>query len=130
MTKIRVYYADTDALGIVYHANYLRYFELARTESLRQLGIELPFLLAEYGIQFAVVQAVVKYHKPARLDDELLIISRVTAVGKASVTYQQKIQLANKPDTLLCEAEVKLVAVDQEMRPKPLPDALKLEIVK
>jgi acyl-CoA thioester hydrolase len=68
----RVYYGDTDAIGIVYHANYLRFFEMARTESLRSIGVELPLLLSEYGIQFAVVDLAIQYHKPARLDDELL----------------------------------------------------------
>jgi len=129
MTLIRVYYADTDALGVVYHANYLRYFELARTESLRQLGFELPSLLVEYGVQFAVVHAAVKYHKPARLDDELRIETRVSGIGKASVTYQQYIYLSNNADLLICEAEIKLVTVDQQMRPKALPDALKKEII-
>lgn len=128
MTVVRVYYADTDALGIVYHANYLRYFELARTEALRQRGIELPSLLSEYGIQFAVVQADIKYHKPARLNDELNIQTEVSEIGSASVCYQQSIYLYSKPAVLLCEAKIKLVTIDQQMRPKRLPDALKTEI--
>lgn len=124
----RVYYADTDALGIVYHANYLRYFEMARSESLRERGIELPFLLTEYGIQFAVVTATVKYHKPARLGDQLCIVSRINKFGRASVTYQQDIYLSDKCGDLLCSAEIKLVTVDQSMRPQAVPNALKKEI--
>ena len=130
----RVYYGDTDAIGIVYHANYLRFFEMARTESLRSIGIELPLLLAEYGIQFAVVELTIKYFKPARLDDDLLLESQVSDVGKASVTYQQRIHLPNKikgqSGDMICEARVKLVVVDENMRPTPVPSALKQEIMR
>lgn len=125
---VRVYYSDTDALAVVYHANYLRFFEMARTEALRQRGIELPFLLTEYGIQFAVVQALVKYHKPARLGDELCIVSKISKIGKASVTFEQSIYLSNNHGELLCSGEIKLVTVDKDMRLKHLPQALKTEI--
>lgn len=127
--SVRVYYADTDALGIVYHANYLRYCEAARTESLRELGIELPYLVKEYGIRFAVVTATIKYLKSARLDDLLFIVSTINKIGRASVTYKQDIYLTNRQGGLLCSAEIKLVTVGQDMRPCALPDALKMEIV-
>lgn len=127
--QIRVYYADTDALGIVYHANYLRFFELARTESLRALGIELPFLIRDYGIQFAVVHANVQYHKPARLDDMLLLVSRIKHISRASVLYEQNIYLADHEDALICSAEIKLVTVDDQMHPRAVPDVLKQEIL-
>lgn len=125
---VRVYYSDTDALGVVYHANYLRFFEMARTESLRQRGIELPFLLTEFGIQFAVVDAAIKYHKPARLGDQLCIASKISKFGRASVTYEQDIYLSDRQGDLLCSGEIKLVTLDQNMRLKPLPDSLKTEI--
>lgn len=126
---IRVYYADTDAIGIVYHANYLRYFEMARTESLRKLGIELLSLLAQYGVQFAVVTANLTYHKSAKLDDQLFVVSTISNIGRASVTYKQDIYLTDKQGHLLCSAEIKLVSIDQNMRPCALPDALKAEII-
>lgn len=126
---IRVYYADTDSFGIVYHANYLRFCEMARTESLRERGIGLPYLMTQYGIQFAVVNANLTYHKPAQLDDQLLIVSTISNVGRASVTYQQDIYLDDKQGPLICSVSIKLVSVDQNMRPQALPDALKMEIV-
>lgn len=127
---IRVYYADTDALGVVYHANYLRFFESARTEFLRALGIELPSLMRDHGIQFAVVEASIKYHKPARLNDMLVIVSRIKNIGNASVLYEQNIYLADHEDTILCSAEVKLVTVDNQMRAIAMPDVFKQEISK
>lgn len=126
----RIYYADTDAIGIVYHANYLRFCEMARMESLRSIGIELPLLLKEHGVQFAVFELGLKYHKPARLDDLVTIESAVTNVARASVVYHQNIYLPDKSGDLLCEAKVKLVVVNKDMRPAPLPAALKQEIMR
>jgi acyl-CoA thioester hydrolase len=124
---LRVYYADTDAIGIVYHANYLRFFEAARTEYLRAIGIQLPSLLTDYGVQFAVVSIDAKFHKPARLDDELVIKSRVMQIGRASVNYEQEIFLANHAD-LLCAANVKLAVLDRQMRPTAVPEVLSQKI--
>ncbi len=124
--EIRVYYADTDALGIVYHATYLRFFESARTESLRARGFELPLLMQEHGIQFAVVHIDIKYLKPARFNDKLLVQSKISNIGRASITYQQEIYLSDTQRDLLCEAQVKLVTIDKNMRPQPVPDFLKL----
>jgi acyl-CoA thioester hydrolase len=126
---VRVYYADTDALGIVYHANYLRYFEAARIEFLRARKIALTSLLQEYGVQFAVVTAAVQYLKPARFDNQLCVVSRIIKMGSASITYQQDIYLSDRGGDLLCSAEIKLVTVDQNMRPQAIPDALKKEIM-
>lgn len=126
----RVYYGDTDAIGIVYHANYLRFFEMARTESLRSIGIELPFLVAEHGIQFVVVEIHIKYHKPARLDDQLAIASEVSELGRASLTYQQQIYLRDQPSDILCEARVKLVVVDKTMRPIAVPEIIRKEMMR
>lgn len=128
-TQIRVYYADTDAQGIVYHANYLRFFELARIETLRALGIELPTLIAEYGVQFAVVQMTVKFIKPARLDDQLLIVSRISHIGRASIHYQQDIYFPDQNKELVCTAEVRLVAVNKHMRPQAVPEFIKKGIL-
>lgn len=126
---VRVYYADTDSIGIVYHANYLRFCEMARCESLRERGIDLTYLRTQYGIQFAVVNANITYHKAAQLDDQLLIVSTISNIGRARVTYKQDIYLTDKQGALICSVEIKLVSVDQNMRPQALPDALKMEIV-
>lgn len=128
LLSVRVYYSDTDALGVVYHANYLRFLEMARTESLRERGIELPFLLTHYGIQFAVVTATVKFKKPARLGDQLCIATHIIKLGKASLTYAQNIYLTNRGGDLVCTAEIKLVTVDSKMHLLSIPKALKMEI--
>ncbi|HSX20154.1 MAG TPA: YbgC/FadM family acyl-CoA thioesterase [Gammaproteobacteria bacterium] len=125
---LRVYYADTDAIGIVYHANYLRFLEAARTEYLRAMDIQLPTLLSEYGVQFAVVHIDINYHKAARLDDELLIVSTVSHIGRASVNYGQEIYRL-KTEELLCTAKIKLAVVDQQMRPCAVPEILRRGIL-
>lgn len=124
LLTMRVYYADTDAIGIVYHANYLRYFEAGRTEALRSKGIALSSLLNEYGVQFAVVSANVLFHKPARLEDQILIATKINKIGRASIAYQQSIYLSDKQGELLCNAEIKLATVDKHMRVHKLPDML------
>lgn len=125
---IRVYYADTDAQGIVYHANYLRFFEAARTEFLRSLDIELIDMVKKHGVQFAVVGLNIKYHKPAYLDDKVLLVSRISKIGSSSVIYQQEMYRPDKNGILLCSADVKLVTVDVNMRPCRVPNILREEI--
>jgi acyl-CoA thioester hydrolase len=87
---IRVYYEDTDAGGIVFFANYLKFFERARTEWLRACGIDQRRLAEENGIVFIVSETAVRYHSPARLDDRLTIASRIERLGKASVEFVQE----------------------------------------
>ena len=81
---LRVYYEDTDAAGVVYHANYLRFAERARTEALRDLGIPHAELLREHGVMFMVRRVEVDYLRPARLDESLAVITEPLAVGGAS----------------------------------------------
>lgn len=88
---VRVYYEDTDAGGIVYYANYFRFAERARTEILRQYGIEHTALLAEERVAFAVKETHADYIKPARLDDALVVETQVNEVGGASVRMTQNI---------------------------------------
>src|SRR4051794_21332991 len=87
---IRVYYEDTDAGGIVFYANYLKFFERARTEWLRSLGIEQRALREETGGIFVVGETTVRYHRPARLDDELLVTARIQESGRASLIIAQQ----------------------------------------
>jgi acyl-CoA thioester hydrolase len=86
---LRVYYQDTDAGGIVYHANYLAFAERARTEALRAMGIPHTEMLSHHGVMFVVRRAVLDYQRPARLDDELVIETRIEQVGGASATLRQ-----------------------------------------
>lgn len=89
---VRVYYEDTDAGGVVYYANYLRYLERARTEWLRSLGVDQSQLLNEAGLAFAVRSASIEYLKPARLDDELQVLVDIESVGRAQVHFSQRIE--------------------------------------
>lgn len=87
---IRVYYEDTDAAGVVYYANYLKFFERARTEWLRSVGISQQRLVENEGLLFVVRRTTVEYHAPARLDDTLSIVSRLAKLGRVSVEFSQE----------------------------------------
>jgi acyl-CoA thioester hydrolase len=118
--NVRVYYEDTDAGGIVYYANYLKFFERARTEWLRALGIHQQDLLDRESVAFVVRSATIDYLAAARLDDELTLNLTVEKLGRASVQF---VQQASCGDTLLASASVKVGCVDAAtMRPRPLPD--------
>jgi acyl-CoA thioester hydrolase len=88
---LRVYYEDTDAGGVVYYANYLRYAERARTEALRELGIPHAELVARHGLMFVVRRIKVDYLRPARLDESLTVTTEALAVGGASVVLRQEV---------------------------------------
>src|ERR1700743_2725756 len=92
---VRVYYEDTDAGGVVYHATYLRYAERARTEALRDLGIPHAELVERYTLMFMVRRIEVDYLRPARLDDSLTVVTEPLAVGGASMTLRQDVQGPN-----------------------------------
>ena len=105
---VRVYWEDTDAGGIVYYANYLRFFERARTEWLRSLGIAQRALRDSVGGMFVVSEAQVRYHLPARLDDELLVTAWPLEIRRASLTIGQQAWLKGRgANTLLCEASIR-----------------------
>jgi acyl-CoA thioester hydrolase len=108
---IRVYYEDTDAGGVVYHANYISFMERARTEALRQLGFGQAALIASSGLAFAVRNIHVDYRKPARLDDELTVRSTVTDLGRAQLTFHQTV-LRN--DEILVQAKVHIACFSVE----------------
>ncbi|MFD2365965.1 tol-pal system-associated acyl-CoA thioesterase [Pseudoduganella sp. GCM10020061] len=117
---VRVYYEDTDAGGIVYYANYLKFFERARTEWLRSVDISQQSLAGEAGAIFVVRSAAVDYHAPARLDDELKLTLQVEKLGRASVEFLQQAWCGEQ---LLASARVKVGCVDAAtLRPRGLPD--------
>lgn len=119
---VRVYYEDTDAGGVVYYANYLRFMERARTEWMRELGFEQDELSQNDGVVFAVRSANLEFIKAARFNDLLQVGVAVTAKGKASVTFDQSITRA---DELICHGEVRLACVDAaQFIPKPIPAAV------
>lgn len=119
---IRVYYEDTDAAGIVYYANYLKYFERCRTEWLRSLGFEQRQLAAREHLQFVVAELSVQYHRPARLDDALDIDASIVERARSYVVFRQQ---ARRGAELLASARVKVACVDSErLVPARLPAAL------
>ena len=118
---VRVYYEDTDAAGIVYYANYLKFAERARTEMMRDLGASHSQLNRESGLAFVVKRCVVDYRYPARLDEMLDVQSLIGRVRGASFDLVQRIFRA---DLLLVSIEVKLALVDESLRAARLPAAL------
>lgn len=116
---IRVYYEDTDAGGVVYHANYLRFMERARTEWLRKQGYEQDELRRE-GIVFAVRSAVIEYVKPACFNELLNVSVEIRQYRGASVDIHQAV--SNQSGEILCEGDIRVVCVEADsMRPRPFP---------
>ncbi len=133
---VRVYWEDTDAGGIVFYANYLKFFERARTEWLRSLGLGQQALRDDVGGMFVVTDVQLKYHRPARLDDMLSVTAQVRTSGRASLLLQQRAWLMPAAGTsaalphsversLLCEGTVRIGWVDAaRMRPQRIPAAV------
>jgi acyl-CoA thioester hydrolase len=119
---VRIYYEDTDAAGIVYYANYLRYAERARTEWLRELGHAHRAMTDAEGLAFAVRRCVIDYQKPAKLDDLLSVESVVTHVKAASLDLIQNVL---RGADLLARLEIKLACLDNSLRPARMPETLR-----
>ena len=128
---IRVYWEDTDAGGIVFYANYLKFMERARTEWLRSLGIAQGKLREETGGIFVVSETQLKYHRPARLDDELLVTAELSQIGSASLIISQRVLSNPEQSTstgapsaraVLCEGTIRIGWVDAaSLRPARIP---------
>lgn len=119
---VRVYYEDTDAAGVVYYANYLKYAERARTEWLRSAGIEQDTMLRETGLGFVVSKAEVRYRSPARLDALLWVETRLQELGKVRMSMRQIIR-AN--DAVCAELGVEIVCVNRDFAPQKLEGSLR-----
>jgi len=120
--RVRVYWEDTDAGGIVFYANYLKYFERARTEWLRALGIGQQALRESEGLMFVVTDTRLRYLRPARLDDELDVSAELREIGRASLSLAQQ---AHRGAELLTEGDIRIGCVDAgSLRPRRLPDTL------
>jgi acyl-CoA thioester hydrolase len=118
----RVYYEDTDAGGVVYHANYLRYAERARTEALRDLGVPHSEMTSQHGVMFMVRRVKVDYLGPALLDDSLCVITRPFAIRAASVELNQRVVRREALERPLAELDVWLACVRlADQRPARLP---------
>lgn len=126
---VRVYYEDTDAGGVVYYANYLRFMERGRTEWLRALGFEQDALRERDGIIFAVRSVTLSYLAPARFNDLLTVRSTVSHLGGASLEFEQRV-VRDADGTSCCQGVVKVVCLDAAtMRPRRMPEHLVSGIV-
>lgn len=125
---VRVYYEDTDAGGVVYYANYLKFMERARTEWLREIGFEQDSLLQEYGMIFAVRQVKVRYHQPARFNEALQVSASIAHKGRASLTFYQEVR-CEQDNRLLCSGDIEIACLNrQKMRPMPIPKSILEEV--
>ncbi|TPQ27811.1 tol-pal system-associated acyl-CoA thioesterase [Methylomonas sp. EFPC3] len=119
---VRVYYEDTDAGGVVFYANYLKFFERARTEFLRSYGFEQDALIAEQGVIFVVRSVKIEYLKPARFNEQLAVSAKVIEIKKTNLTFEQAV---TRQQQILCAGEVRIACLDaQTMKPKPIPTVI------
>ena len=117
----KVYYEDTDAAGIVYYANYLKFLERARSEAIYSMGLTNKKLLNDHGTIIIVKSCKIDYKKPAKFEDLLEIISKIKTIGKSSFVMDQIIK---RKDETISEAEIVLVTVNAEGKPIRIPDIL------
>ena len=117
----KVYYEDTDAAGIVYYANYLKFLERARSEAIYSIGLTNKKLLSDHGTIIIVKSCNIDYKKPAKFEDSLEIISEIKTISKSSFTMDQIIK---RKDEIISESEIVLVTVNAEGKPIRIPDVL------
>jgi acyl-CoA thioester hydrolase len=124
---IRVYYEDTDAAGVVYHSNYLKYMERARTEWLRSAGFSQPVLAKDLGVVFVVSSMSVNFKAPAKFDDQLAVKSQIQESSGTRFQFGQTI--INSDDKLICSAEINIVCVDAStFKPKRIPELIRAKL--
>lgn len=120
---VRVYYQDTDAGGVVFHAQYLAFMERARTELLNARGVDLAHFAEAHDVLFFVHEITARFHAPARLNDVVLVTAEVVKMGRASLVFRQRVERGRE---LLVEADITLALVARSrMRPARIPDQLK-----
>tara|TARA_B100000965_G_scaffold32484_1_gene24035 strand:- start:329 stop:751 length:423 start_codon:yes stop_codon:yes gene_type:complete len=119
--NLKVYYEDTDAGGVVYYANYLKFLERARTESLHSIGYSNNKVKKDFGLYIIVKACNIEYKKPAYLEDELTIRSFVKSITKTSFFMNQ---IITKNDNIIVEAQVHLVFIDDKGKPVKIPDQI------
>ncbi len=120
---VRIYYEDTDFSGVVYHANYLKFAERGRSEFLRAIGVH-HYELAKLSpaLAFAIVKMNIDFLSPARIDDELMVETRFTHARGARLSAEQKIY---RDETLLWQAHIDIACIDEQAKPKRLPESVK-----
>ena len=121
-TQVRVRYAETDQMGVVYHANYLIWFEVGRVELIRQMGLDYKRMEAEDGCMIAVVEATARYKAPARYDEELVVRTRVSGFRSALLKFRYEV-VRTTDGTVLCTGETVHVVVGRDMKRRAMPEA-------
>ena len=124
--ETKVYYEDTDAGGVVYYANYLKYIERARTEAINSIGISHKILIDRHQTFIVVKSCSIEFSKPAKLEDKLQIYSNIEKLNKASFVMKQKIK---KNSEQICEAIVELVTVNADGKPVKIPDLMRDKLI-
>lgn len=125
---VRVYYEDTDLGGVVYYANYLKFMERARTELLRELGVEQDELLAERNLLFVITEASVRYLLPARFNDHLSVTVEISERRGSSLRFRQHIYRDASHKELLCEGDIRAACLEAgSFKPKRIPKDLLME---
>ena len=126
-SRFKVYYEDTDSGGVVYYANYLKFLERARTDAITSLDFSNNKLVEKFGIFIIVKSCNLNFLRPAKLEDNLDIISKVIEVKNVSIKMKQSIFVN---DSMIVEAEILLASVNNEGKPSKLPDEFKNELIK
>ena len=126
-SRFKVYYEDTDSGGVVYYANYLKFLERARTDAITSLDFSNNKLVEKFGIFIIVKSCNLNFLRPAKLEDNLDIISKVIEVKNVSIKMKQNIFVN---DSMIVEAEILLASVNNEEKPSKLPDEFKNELIK
>jgi len=122
---VKIYYEDTDAGGVVYYANYLKFLERARSEAIYSLGYTNSSILEQFGVLLIVKSCNIEYKKPARFEDTLEIISEIKSFTKTSFLMKQSILRNNK---IISDAEIHLVSVDKNGKPSKIPEDLRKKL--
>lgn len=120
-TRVRVRYAETDQMGVVYHANYLVWFEVGRVEFIRQMGLDYRSMEQEENAMIAVVEATARYKAPARYDDELIVRTTLAGVRGPIVRFRYAVVRA-ADEQLLCEGETVHVVIGRDMKRREMPE--------
>ena len=126
-SNFKVYYEDTDSGGVVYYANYLKFLERARTDAITSLNFSNKNLIEKFGIYIIVKSCNLNFHKPAKLEDNLNIISKVLEVKNVSIKMRQNIYVN---ESMITEAQILLASINKEGKPSKLPDEFKKQLTK
>lgn len=127
--QLQVFYEDTDAAGIVYHANYIKFMERARTTFLQENGFSIPTIIENFGVLFVVKAVNITYLQPAKLQQMITVVTELAKVGRASMTFLQRIYLdPHNINTMICTGEVVIVCTDLQFKPCAIPEAVLREL--